>query len=180
MALAHNLLIRYLNSIYLQATGISKTKDVTDFLFYCQSWCSVIHEHHAGEEKPLFPRIEKLTGETDIMEESVEEHKAFSAGIDEFERCVRDTSAEEFDGQKLRSLIDAFAPALLKHLRAEVSTLVTIGERYGGDKLHAIFDAFETEIMKESRATWDPVSSYRPGNGYLLTGVQSMSLFLQG
>lgn len=155
MALAHNMFIRYLNSIYLQATGISQPKDIADFLFYCQTWYKVIHEHHTGEEKVLFPRIDALTGEGS-MEESAEEHKLFGDGIDEFYKYVSDTKPEEYDGAKLRSIIDSFAPALIKHLRAEVQKLIEVGEKVGGDKLQVLFDEFEAQIMKESRKEWDP------------------------
>jgi hypothetical protein len=157
MALAHNVMIRYLNSIYLQATGITDPKDVADFLFYCQSWHGIIHEHHAGEEKVFFPRLHALMGE-DVMEDAVEEHKAFGAGVEEFHSYVSNTKPEEYDGTKLRSIIDSFAPALLKHLQAEIKKLIDVGEKFGGDKFQVLFDEFEAELMKESRKEWDPVS----------------------
>ena len=160
MALSHNTFIRYLNSIYLQATGVTEAKDVADFLFYCQSWCSVIHEHHSSEEKMLFPRMEDYTGEKGIMDDAVEEHKAFNTGIDNFEKYVRETKPEEYDGKKLRALIDDFAPALTKHLRQEIGKLIVVGEQFGGDKLFETFDKFETELVKESRLQWDPVSVF--------------------
>ena len=156
MALAHNMFIRYLNSIYLQASGISQPKDIADFLFYCQTWYKVLHEHHTGEEKVLFPSIDAVTGEGS-MEESAEEHKLFGDGTDEFYKYVSDTKPEEYDGTKLRSIIDGFAPALIKHLRAEVQKLIEVGEKLGGDKLQVLFDEFEAQIMKESRKEWDPV-----------------------
>jgi hemerythrin-like domain-containing protein len=158
MALAHNIMIRYLNSIYLQATGITQAKDIADFLFYCQSWCGVIHAHHSEEEKKLFPRMEAYTGEKGIMDDCVEEHKVFDTGIDNFEKYVRDAKPEEYDGKKLRTLIDDFAPALMKHLRQEIAKLIVVGEQFGGDKLYDTFDKFETELVKESRLQWDPVS----------------------
>lgn len=38
MALVHNVLIRALNCIYLQAPNIKNPKDITDFLTFMHSW----------------------------------------------------------------------------------------------------------------------------------------------
>jgi hemerythrin-like domain-containing protein len=163
MALAHNLMIRYLNSIYLQASGVEKTKDISDFLFYCQTWCSTIHEHHEGEEKGFFPRIDEYSGEKGVMEDAVDEHKTFTPGLNDFQEYVgHQTKPEEYDGKKIRSLIDAFAPALVKHLRAEISKLIEVGEKFGGDKIQTTFDTFEAELLTKSRKLWDPVGCNRP------------------
>lgn len=162
MALAHNLMIRYLNSIYLQATGVEKAKDISDFLFYCKTWCTTIHEHHEGEEKVFFPRIDEYSGEKGVMEDAVDEHKTFTPGLGEFEKYVSQTKPDDYDGKILRSLIDAFAPALVKHLGAEIWKLIDVGEKFGGDKLQTTFDAFEEELLNESRKLWDPVCFARP------------------
>jgi hemerythrin-like domain-containing protein len=76
MALAHNVLIRGLNSIYLQAPNI-KPEDHSDFINYCKSWCQVLENHHTGEETTLFPQIEKITGEAGIMDVNVEQHRMY-------------------------------------------------------------------------------------------------------
>jgi hemerythrin-like domain-containing protein len=157
MALAHNIFLRYLNSIYLQATGIALSEDIEAFLRYCRAWCTIIHEHHQGEEKIFFPAIEEYTAKEGIMNTSVEQHKAFDSGIHEFEKYVTETLPDEYNGSKLRALIDDFAPALVKHLHAEISTLLSIGEKFGGDKLQKSYDEWEKQIIKESRAKSDPV-----------------------
>ena len=118
MAYPHNLMIRYLNSIYLQATGVTKPKDIADFLFYCQSWCGVVHEHHKEEETKFFPLVETYAGEKGIMDECLEEHRAFETGFHVFDEYVKKTKPEEYDGKKIRSLINDFAVPLVKHLRA--------------------------------------------------------------
>lgn len=161
-------MIRYLNSIYLQATGVDNAKDIGDFLFYCQTWCSTIHEHHEGEEQGLFPQMDAYSGVEGLMEEAVDEHKAFTPGLNEFEFYARQTRPEDYDGNKIRSLINAFAPALVKHLGAEVSKLVEVGEKFGGEKLQETFDTFEEKLMKESRKNWDPVSNVVTVGFYIL------------
>jgi hypothetical protein len=50
MALVHNMIIRGLNSIYLQAPNIKLEKDVKDFLTYMYSWSLLVHMHHDNEE----------------------------------------------------------------------------------------------------------------------------------
>ena len=36
MALAHNIMVRNLNAIYLQAEGVKEPKDIADFLIFCR------------------------------------------------------------------------------------------------------------------------------------------------
>lgn len=156
MALAHNLMIRYLNSIYLQATGITKTSYITDFMFYCQAWCGIIHEHHTQEEEKFFPAVEAYSGQKGLMDGLVEEHHSFAAGLEKFEQYVNNTKADYYDGKALRAMIEDFAPALVKHLHAEIAMLVKVGEAFGGDKLQTTYDLWESEIVKESRAKADP------------------------
>jgi hemerythrin-like domain-containing protein len=157
MVLAHNILIRYLNSIYLQATGMSRSEDVGAFLFYCQAWCIIIHEHHHGEEETFFPMIAEYTAKKDIMNTNIEQHKAFESGIQKFEKYVTETPSNAYSGSMLRKLVDDFAPALIQHLHAEISTLLSVGEKFGGEKLQKVYDEWEEKIKKESREKSDPV-----------------------
>lgn len=63
MALAHNMILRGLNSIYQQAPWIQQ-RDTQDFLEYCKLWLQVITVHHSGEEKHFFPYIESAVSLT--------------------------------------------------------------------------------------------------------------------
>lgn len=150
MTLAHNTFIRYLKSIYLQATGVHKSnpKDITDFLFYCQSWCSVVHEHHAGEEKLLFPMLDALTGQTNIMGHSIEQHHELLAGMDEFEKYVRTVTVDDYSGRILQEIIDGFADALVTHLQEEPLALLEVGETYGGEKLATCWDELRPSCLR--------------------------------
>ena len=74
MVLAHNGIIRGLNSIYLQAPRIPR-KDlrmIRDFLTYCQRWSESMHHHHDAEEEYFFSSIEKITEVEGLMERNVE------------------------------------------------------------------------------------------------------------
>ncbi|KIV96430.1 hypothetical protein PV10_00302 [Exophiala mesophila] len=165
MALAHNVMIRYINSIYLQATGFSGVRDADAFLLYCRGLCPIIHNHHDSEEKSFFPMIEKLTNSPGIMDQSIQEHKDFENGFHTFEKYVIETAATEYDGNALRSILDDFAPPLLRHLNAEVLTLLSIGERFGGDKLQKLYDDCEAEIVKDTQAKSDPFIMLPAGFG---------------
>jgi hypothetical protein len=83
MALAHNGIIRGLNSIVLQAQRIPRENQAAtkDFLIYCQSWCESMHHHHAAEESGFFPNTAQFTGVEGIMERNIEQHRAFHTGI---------------------------------------------------------------------------------------------------
>jgi hemerythrin-like domain-containing protein len=74
MALSHNVLIRGLNSIYLQAPHISPS-EYAPFISYALCWAELLDAHHRMEETSLFPTIERITGEVGIMDKNVEQHR---------------------------------------------------------------------------------------------------------
>jgi hemerythrin-like domain-containing protein len=81
MALSHNVFIRGLNSIYLQAPHI-RPEDHADFIAYCKCWCEILNSHHQMEEATVFPKIEEITGEKGIMDVNVEQHRTSSLSLD--------------------------------------------------------------------------------------------------
>lgn len=74
MALAHNVIIHGLNSIYLQAPHL-KPSDHSSFISYCKCWAQLLNEHHDMEESVFFPEIERITGKVEIMDVNVEQHR---------------------------------------------------------------------------------------------------------
>lgn len=146
MALAHNLLLRSLNAIYLQATGIKLPADIADFLIMCQIWWETIHHHHSMEEQFFFPSIEKYTGVKDIMETNVNQHAAFAAGIERFRVYVFETIPETYDGKRVKEIIDSFGPVLRIHLTEEIDSLLAM-ERYGGDNLEKSYRELDAQIF---------------------------------
>ncbi|KAL3448004.1 hypothetical protein BJX65DRAFT_275656 [Aspergillus insuetus] len=91
MTLAHNMTIRHLNAIYLQATGVHHAADIRDFLFLRKAWVDELHVHHAGEGPILFPILDVFTGISGVMAECNEQHRAFVEGVGRFAEYVRDT-----------------------------------------------------------------------------------------
>ncbi|KAL2060871.1 hypothetical protein VTL71DRAFT_8923 [Oculimacula yallundae] len=132
MCLVHNVMIRILNCIYLQAPNVRLTKDITDFTIFMQSFIILLHEHHANEERYFFPWLEEDLGIPGFMEKNVEQHHAFSPSLALFEEYVKllREGKEIYDAARVRKLLDDFAPILARHLTDEIATFEDL-EKYG-------------------------------------------------
>jgi hypothetical protein len=159
MALAHNGILRGLNSIYLQAEHIPRNDLVVvrDFLTYCQCWCESMHHHHDAEETVFFPSIEQITAIKGIMERNIEQHRAFTPGFDLFYEYARTCQPKDYDGRKLKSLIDDFAPPLTQHLRDEIETLRAL-DKYDGERVRQAYRRLEKALMATDNVRRIPVS----------------------
>ena len=148
MALAHNGILRGLNSIYLQATHIppEDLDTIRDFLTYCQCWCESMHHHHDAEEQVFFPSVELISDVQGLMQRNVEQHRAFTPGFDRFQEYARTCLPQDYDGQKIRSLIEAFAEPLTKHLYDEIETLRGL-EIYDSGRLRQAYQRLEKLLM---------------------------------
>ena len=148
MALAHNGLIRGLNSIYNQASHIPRNDlaVVQDFLTYCQCWCEAMHHHHDAEEHEFFPNIERISGVPGLMERNVEQHRAFTPGFDQFHEYAQTCLPKDYDGKKLRSIIEGFAEPLNKHLHEEIDTLRAL-DVYDSDLIRDAYRRLEKILM---------------------------------
>lgn len=148
MALAHNGMIRGLNSIYLQATHIPREdlKAIRDFMTYCQCWCESMHHHHDMEEQKFFPSIERIAGVDGLMQRNVEQHRAFTPGFDKFQAYVRTCAPKDYDRQKLKDLIDDFAEPLTLHLREEIDTLRGL-DKYDSKRVREAYEQLEKSLM---------------------------------
>ncbi|KAK0625059.1 hypothetical protein B0T17DRAFT_508076 [Bombardia bombarda] len=127
MAIAHNLMTRILNTIYLQAPHISSTppSDAISFSRYILSWCTILRLHHNAEEASLFPYIEATAGVAGLMDANVAQHEAFHEGLDKFTAYAQGVAdrKERYDGGKVVEMIDGFGPALASHLADEIPSL---------------------------------------------------------
>jgi hemerythrin-like domain-containing protein len=147
MANVHNTFIRALNTIYLQAPYITTPELAVDFFQYCQSLGSLIHLHHSTEEALLFPALNKLSGKEDLMDINVHQHEDFQPRLAEFNAYCTLTKPEDYSAEKVRTLIDSFAPALMKHLSDEIPTLMLL--RDNGKKVMEAHEKFEVEVRKK-------------------------------
>ncbi|KAK1760124.1 hemerythrin HHE cation binding domain-containing protein [Echria macrotheca] len=152
MAMVHGLITRYLNSIYLQAPHIPATEQ-PDFCRYMLAWHELVHIHHTNEETDFFPAVEALAGEVGIMEANVAQHQAFEAGMASFKQYVDDViaSREEYDGNRVIGLIDAFGDVLMRHLEDEIETLLAL-KRFGKDKMKDVYKKAGDEAAKGMKA----------------------------
>ena len=126
MSHAHNVLIRGLNSIYLQAPHVRSPQDIRDFLFFCLAWIKTVEHHHDTEENTLFPALENFTKQPGIMKGNTQQHQGFLPELHNFADYVQRTGAESFSSDSLRGFVDSFAPALTTHLREEIDTLLEL------------------------------------------------------
>ena len=144
MALVHNLLTRYLNSIYLQAPHIIPD-DVPNFCRYVLCWHTIITIHHDGEEAVLFPWVDEVVGVKGIMEGNLEQHRAFHAGVENLRDYVQDVldGKKRYDGGRVMALIDAFSEPLGVHLREEIPSLLGLRELGGLEKFGGLGEVLD-------------------------------------
>ncbi|KAL1838506.1 hypothetical protein VTJ49DRAFT_2613 [Mycothermus thermophilus] len=147
MVHVHNMIIRGLNSIYLQAPHI-KTADEKAFCRYILGWHTLLHEHHDGEEEMLFPYVEKATGVKGIMEANISQHKDFHESLDAVKNYAEAvlSGTEKHSGDKLVAILDELGPILTGHLNNEIPTLLSL--RQYADKLADLPRLFEQEGEK--------------------------------
>ena len=148
MACVHNLMVRGLNAIYLQAPHITPA-DEAGFLHFAAIWYDLLHTHHTGEEVEFFPMLEAMAGEKGIMEANVEQHHAFHDAFEAFAGYVAACTAgkERYDGGKIVEMIDAFGPALMRHLADEIPTIQGL-RKYGIEAMKDLPKKFDEEGEK--------------------------------
>ncbi|PKS08181.1 hypothetical protein jhhlp_005457 [Lomentospora prolificans] len=152
MVLVHNIIIRGLNAIILQAPHI-KPEDEIPFCHFITYWCHFLDIHHRGEEKHFFPGIERLTGKKGIMDVNIEQHDMFHSQMDDFsdyiKACIAGTN--KFSRDEVVTRLDSFAKTLVTHLNDEIPTLLGLRE-YGDEKMQPILAVIEEEV-KEGMGT---------------------------
>ena len=106
-----------------------------------------MHHHHDGEEAEFFPSIEQITGVRGIMERNIEQHRAFTPGFDLFQEYCRNCLPKDYDGGKIRSLIEDFAEPLSRHLHDEIETLRAL-DKYDSGQIRQAYQRLEKLLMK--------------------------------
>lgn len=129
MALVHNILLRGLNCIYIQAPNVKETNDIADFMKFCDAWSSVLHSHHAAEETVYFKMLDEQSSKDDVFITNHAEHEKFLPGLFAFDLYVSGVKddAKPYDGYRLRELIDVFGTDLENHLHHEIGVLEHLG-----------------------------------------------------
>jgi hemerythrin-like domain-containing protein len=127
--------------------------------------------HHSTEERILFPRLAKLTGEKEILQMNIEQHEAFHDGLTQFNAYVVDTRPADFEAGKLKALIDSFAAPLMEHFKAEIGSLMAL-KKYGAAVMK-VHQEFEVEVRKRI----DSVSNF-PLSISLFLWVITLSVYI--
>lgn len=135
MALAHNILIRGLNSIYRQAPYV-KPEDERSFLGYAKNFVNVLKVHHDGEETSFFPACDKMAGEAGVMEKNAQQHAEFHDGLVALQQYIIAAleGKEKYDGDRIVMLIDGFGKPLSEHLAEEIQTILDL-KRFGPERM---------------------------------------------
>ena len=105
-----------------------------------------MHHHHDAEEQEFFPNIEKISKVPGLMERNVEQHRAFTPGFERFQEYAQTCRPAEYDGQKLKSLIEDFAEPLTKHLHDEIETLRALS-KYDSEAVRQAYKRLEKLLM---------------------------------
>ena len=105
-----------------------------------------MHHHHDAEEKGFFPSIELISGVRGIMERNIEQHRAFTPGFDLFQEYSRTCPPEDYDGRKIRNLIEDFAEPLTRHLHDEIETLRAL-DIYDSGRVRQAYQRLEKSLM---------------------------------
>lgn len=119
MSLAHNIFVRGLNSIWLNAPLV-KPKDEAAFAGYCLACITTIHAHHYGEEAYIFPVLQTKLD----MKNNEDQHKAFHDGMEDFESYMIKVQKKQgkYNSEQTRQLLRAFGDDLVQYLNDEVGS----------------------------------------------------------
>ena len=151
MSSTHNTMFRALNAIYSQALKVLPgTQDAADLLSYCQVAYTFIHLHHLMEEAIYFPEIEKAARMPGLMDVSIEQHRKLEDGLEQFRKYVEGTRKESFSGEKLRCIIDSWAPAFEEHMHAEIDTILDLHDKIDSERLKSIYHKMHVAAEKDS------------------------------
>ena len=145
MTLVHNLLLRSLNAIVLQAPHITGA-DILPFTRFILAWHTMISVHHKGEEELFFPAVERMAGVVGVMDKEKGEHEQFHAGLDALKGYVDAVikGEEEWDGGRVVQVVEGFGGVLRGHLKGEVESLEGL-RRFGEEKMKGVMKAAEEE-----------------------------------
>lgn len=97
-----------------------------------------MHHHHLSEELHYFPDLQKHTGISDLMNDNIQQHRKIDVAFEKLHKYVETVPRERYDGTKLRTLMDAFAPDYQKHMDAEIATILDLHDKIDSVSLRKI------------------------------------------
>jgi hemerythrin-like domain-containing protein len=130
MALIHNIVLRGLNCITLQANHVKSPEDILDFMAFCDAWSCTLHSHHNTEETVYFPLLEEQSTEKGAMARNHAEHETFLPGLSTLDEYIQRVKADvkRYDGSKILKITEDLGPALEAHLTNEIDLLESLAK----------------------------------------------------
>lgn len=130
-------------------------KDIKAFLQLVKLWHDELEQHHEIEEQFFFPRIEKITGATNFMAESIEQHQSFATGVTALLNYSIMTSVPDYRATDLQKIINSFGETLQRHLHDEIDALLSLSN-YNSTALRKAWEETHQHVLK----TCDNVTAY--------------------
>jgi len=127
MQLYHNHFRHTFNHIYERSGSVDSDdeEELNDLLVTGSGLYRHLDAHHSIEEAYIFPVLGERMPHFAKDGEHLKEHEEIHKGLDEFiayiRKCRKDP--KEWDGDKMRKILDSFRGILFKHLDHEVESL---------------------------------------------------------
>jgi len=180
MIIIHNLMLRGVNSIVLQCENVERSPaDVDSFVHYAQTWGQLVSKHHKEEEEVLFPSLEELLEAPGLMAGNVEQHESFHGGLDQYDAHLQDVldGKQQYDGKKLRGILEGLMPALRTHLSDEIHTLLALQKYDDKADLSSWFQKTQKEILGRGNTAPNLVRFTADGGNLCVTRELTLTLF---
>jgi hypothetical protein len=97
-----------------------------------------MHHHHLSEELHYFPDLQKYTGNRELMKDNIKQHRKMDDAFEILRKYAETVPRGEFDGVRLRVLIDQFAPDYQEHMDAEIDTIIDLHDKIDSVSLRKI------------------------------------------
>jgi hypothetical protein len=148
----HNIILRGLNAIILQAPHIPpNTTAASDLLQLCRFWCDMIVHHHDTEEEYFFPAVEKLIGVPGSMAGNVAGHEAFESALLDFEKWAETTTSATYSSEELLQRISILGPPMVQHLSDEIPSMINLEGKARAKDLKKVWDGAGEYSKKNSK-----------------------------
>jgi iron-sulfur cluster repair protein YtfE (RIC family) len=101
---------------------------------YCATYCTLVAQHHYGEDEEIFPYLRRREGElSPVLDRLEAEHVAIHDLLDRIDQAlVTLVDGQSAATEQLRAVIDLFTDALLSHLSYEERELLQpMAEQFG-------------------------------------------------
>jgi hypothetical protein len=145
-------------------------QDSRDFCTYIEIAVSFLRVHHETEEEIYFPAIETAVGVPGCMQVNVREHAEFEdslTALSGFARAGLEATAKsagggleskvggeekewQYDGMKLLDILEELREPLVRHMHAEIPSILALWDKIGSAELRAIYKKMHDEAERRS------------------------------